>query len=363
VIKPPGKLSYCHMSNISTSGDVAVAITYRKGASEYGELTLFNSDGEIAWSKRYDNEISNPQLSDDGNTIVVKQGINTLTAYNKRGKLLWTYSVEEGQRIRDYKLSRDGRYTVIVVPDFFSLKGHFILLREGEVEWVKSRDVAIEIAISPNNAYIVSASYDKRNIHVTLYTIDGVELWNTEVGELPRHVDVSDNGEVLLVTYHLHDFFKKLYFITHGRVLWAKDYCQYAVFTRSGDKIIAVRRHGNRGALEVIVLNREGEFLWKYQGKFRFAVSDNYFALADSSEIVFVSAESEVLQRIKLSELLNRESADVNISISPDGRYFAVGVEDKKDGKCHLYFYENRDHLIRGIKERLLKEIDELIKR
>jgi len=34
--------------------------------------------------------IFNFQLTDDGNTIVVKIG-NTLTVYNKRKKLLWTY--------------------------------------------------------------------------------------------------------------------------------------------------------------------------------------------------------------------------------------------------------------------------------
>jgi len=89
VIKPPGKLSHCHMSNISTGGDFATALNYSKGENEYGELTLFNSDGKIAWSKgHYDVMISNPQLSDDGYTIAVKLGINTLVAYDKRGELL-----------------------------------------------------------------------------------------------------------------------------------------------------------------------------------------------------------------------------------------------------------------------------------
>jgi len=98
VIKPIGKLSNCYMSNISTSGDVAVAITYKKGANEYGELTLFNSDGKIAWREYYSFQISYPQLSDDGNTIAVQVGSGTLTAYNKRGKLLWTYNVRKKQK-------------------------------------------------------------------------------------------------------------------------------------------------------------------------------------------------------------------------------------------------------------------------
>jgi len=92
VIKPPGVLWGCYTSNISASGDVAVAIAYMEGANEYGELTLFNSDGKIAWSKRYDDAIFNPQLSDDGNIIAVQVGSDTLVAYNKRGELLWTYN-------------------------------------------------------------------------------------------------------------------------------------------------------------------------------------------------------------------------------------------------------------------------------
>jgi len=376
VIKPPGELSTCDMSNISTDGDVAVAITYKEGANEYGELTLFNSDGEIAWSKHYDNEISNPQLSDDGNIITVKLGINTLMAYDKRGKLLWTYSNEKERVIRDYKLSRDGRYAVIVVLDYFSLKGHFILLREGAVEWVKpSRGVAVAIAISPNNEYIASASYnrDKGKTHAALYTINGTKLWNTVVEGHPFYIDVSDNGEVLLVNDLPSDIFAdpllwgtgKTFFIANGRVFWAKDYYPYAEFTRSGDRIITVRKNLELSDWSIVMFDREGELLWEYRGRFRFAISDNYFVLANSSEIVFVSVEGKVLQHIKLSELINKEvePSDVNVNISPAGKYFAIRVEDKKEGICYLYFFENRDPLIRSIKEKLLKEIDELIKR
>jgi len=348
VIKPPGKLSHCHMSNISTSGDVAVAVAaYKEGAKEYGELTLFNSDGEIAWSKHYNEIISNPQLSDDGNTIAVKLGIDTLTAYDKRGELLWSYSVEKGRVISDYKLSRDGRYAVIVVDDFFSLKGHFILLREGAVEWVKpSRGVATEMAISPKNEYIASASSYKGKTHVILYTIDGTELWNAVVKGSPFHVDVSDNGEVLLVNdlssgnvrNPLLSGRGKIFFIAGGRVLWDKAGYGFAQFTRSGDRIVAIRARWERNDLSIDVFDRKGELLWK------------------------IHAEGEGIQRIWFSEL-KEDTRIVDVKISPDGKYFAVEVKDSKEGMCHLYFYENRDILIRSIKEKLLKEIDELIKR
>jgi len=368
MIKPPGELSTCDMSNISTDGDVAVAITYKKGANEYGELTLFNSDGEIAWSKHYDYETSNPQLSDDGNTIAVKLGINTLTAYNKRGELLWSYYIEKEQAIRDYKLSHDGKYATIAITEegHFGVKGHFILLRDGVVEWVKSgRGVAVAIAISPNNAYIVSASYDRDKgiTYVTLYTIKGVELWTTTVkGFLSSDFYVSDNGEVLLSRSYFvgNNLFMKLYFIAEGRVLWTKADYSDARFTRSGDRIIAVNYiHGDRS---VYVFDKRGELLWNYQGAYDLATSDDYYVLKGDKGVVLVTAKGEEIQRIWVSEL-KEDARIVDVKISPDGKYFAVEVKDSKEGMCHLYFYENRDPLIRSIKEKLLKEIDELIKR
>jgi len=100
-----------------------------------------------------------------------------------------------------------------------------------------------------------------------------------------------------------------------------------------------------------------------------FAVSDNYYVLGGglpgSEEIVLVSADGVVLQRIKLSELIEKEAKGIfaNVSISPDGKYFAAEVRNYGEEMYYLYFFENRDLLIRGAKERLLKEIDELIKR
>jgi len=367
MIKPPGKLSYCHTSNISTDGDVVVAITYKKGANEYGELTLFNSDGKIAWSKHYDNEIFNPQLSYDGNIITIQRGSGTLEAYNKRGELLWTYSVEKKQKsIKDYKLSRDGKYTVIAVSEegLFGLESHFILLRDGVVEWVKSsRGVAAAIAISPNNAYVVSASYDRDKgiTYVTCYTIKGAELWTATVKGFPSsEFYVSDNGEVLLSRSYFvgSNLFMKLYFIAEGRVLWTKTDYGDAQFTRSGDRIIAVNYiHGD---MSVYVFDKRGELLWNYQGAYDFAISDDYYVLKGDKGVVLVTAKGEEIQRIWVSEL--KENI-VDVKISPNGRYFTVEVRDSKEGMCHLYFYENRDLLIRSIKEKLLKEIDELIKR
>jgi len=370
--KPPGELWSCYVSNVSITGDVAVTVS---GLDNFGELVLFNSDGKIAWSKHYGDKISDPQLSDDGNMIAVQVGnvgerVGTLMAYDKRGKLLWTYNTRGKATISDYRLSRDGKYAAVSVFEegLFGIKGHFILLRDGNVEWVKSgRGVAGEIAISPNNAYIVTTLYDrgKDSTHVTLYTIDGAELWTTTVEGCPISADVSDNGEVLLTIWNLEVLrVVKLFFIANGRVLWVKDDCSRAQFTRSGDRIIATRGSRDLG-FSVEVFDREGELLWKYRDMYSFAVSDNYYVLGNEEEVVLVSTKGEILQRIKISELEEVETKEIKVKISPDGRYFTVGIKGNSEGEemCYFYFYENRDHLIRDVKEKLLREIDELIKR
>jgi len=330
VIKPPGELWGCYMSGISASGDVAIAVSKE---DDFGELMLFNNNGKIVWSRHYGDEISKPQLSDDGNTIAVQVGRDALIAYNKEGKVLWTYSVEKKSEIEDYKLSRNGRYAIVVVFDFSSLKNHFVLLRDGAVEWVKSgRSEAERVAISPNNMYIVLASYDKSrgNTRVSLYTIEGAELWSTVVEGFPLHVDVSDNGEVLLTEV------SKSFFVAEGHILWAKNYCPYAVFIGGGGRIIAL---AIGDGWDISVFNREGKLLWTYRGAFDFVASDNYYVIRDSTEFVLVTAEGEVIQRIKIS---NSEKFEIyDIKISPNGKYFAINVKRFSEGgeMCHLYFF------------------------
>lgn len=349
---------FCNRLNISVNGDVAIAVI--------GNLMMINNDGKITWREYCDGGIDDLQLSDDGHIIVVERGRNTLVAYDKRGKLLWTYSVVKEQVIRDYKLSHDGRYTIVAI-DSEKDNHELILLKDGNVEWVKSgRGRVMSVAISPNNAYIASASYDDY-IRVTLYTVNGVKLWGNAVVEFPHgidipypfyDVDVSEKGEVLLTEY-------RTFFIANGRILWDSNY-RHARFTRDGNRIIAVKDRGCHRGFGVIVLNREGELLWEYCGAYRYVISDEYYLLFDENnyEIVLVSAGGKVLQRITLSKLGKKlDIGDVCIRISPNGKYFTVSVKDDSEKACYLYFFENRDPLIRDIKEILLKEINELLKK
>jgi len=375
-IKPTrGRYSYSFESNITTNGEIAVTVT----SQVYGELILFNSEGEIMWREYYDDGVSDPQLSDDGSIIAVQKGSDILMAYNKRGKLLWTYSIgkKEGWRtIWDYKLSRDGRYTVIAMyreeEGFLDLKRYYelVLLRDGKVVWVKSEEGINKVAISSNNAYIASASvvyvdpdFKEKYTRISLYTINGAKLWSTIVEGFPSDVGVSSSGEVVLSTM-INNIFRT-YFIKNGSVLWTKDRCHGAQFTRNEDRIVVIRKRGeNPSDWDVNVFNREGELLWEHRGAYRFAVADNYYVLGGDEEVVLVSANGVVLQRIKLRELIEKEFSpwSFDVSISPDGRYFAIGAQGGIEEPYYLYFFEIRDHLIR-VKEKLLKEIDELIKR
>jgi len=375
VIKPPGKLWSCYMSNISTGGDFAMALNYWKGENEYSKLMVFNGDGKIMWEKYYENHISDPQLSDDGKVIAVVVG-DVLMMCSKWGRSIMFYKGARWSTIRHYKLSRDGRYVVLVTEgekETLLTSWHYklILLKDGNIEWVKSsiRREFFKASISSDNAYVAVVSHsgkpEKQYSHVTLYTVDGKKLWSTNVKGSTNEIDVSSRGEVLLSA----DGCK---FIKDGRVLWTKDDCTIASFTRDEDKIIAIRKKGyDPNDSDVVVFDRDGGPLWEYQGAYRYAVSSDYYVLAGgkpgSEEVVLVSANGVVLQRIKLRELIAKEVSpwSIDVSISPDGRYFAASAKGGSEGEeaCYLYFFENRDHLIRGIKEKLLKEIDELVKR
>lgn len=128
----------CGMSNISASGDVAIAATYGEDVS--GELILFNSEGKVVWKEYYNHGVYYPQLSDDGNIITLRKGNKVLIAYNKKGKILWVYNIGEKatKELGLYKLSRDGRYVTITTSDGdrsdTTLRlGELVLLRDGNV--------------------------------------------------------------------------------------------------------------------------------------------------------------------------------------------------------------------------------------
>jgi len=152
---------------------------------------------------------------------------------------------------------------------------------------------------------------------------------------------VSSRGEILLST-------DECILIGDGRVLWTKDDCINASFTRNEDKIITVRKRGlDFRDWDVNLFNRDGELLWEYQGAYRYAVSDNYHVLAGgepgNEEVVLISAEGVVLQRIKLRKLIEKEfeAEDIYVSISPDGKYFAIEVVNYTEGSCYIYYFEN----------------------
>jgi len=334
------------MSNISISGNLAITEMIRSEEKYSYELILFNNEGNVVWKLHYDNFdnfISNPQLSDDGNTIVVKMRNRIIAAYDGRGKLKWTYDIgekaKESPRIWDYKLSRDGGY-VAIATSYWTKKGHryeLVLLRDGKVRWVKSSE-AIRVAVSPNSTYIASASpihkkykssdLKEYNTLVALYTVDGAELWSAEVEGFPRDIGVSNNGEVVLST-HINDV-NRVFFIGAGYVLWTKDYCHSAQFTKTGDRIIAVREGEG-----VNVFDREGELLWKYRGANRYSTSDSYYVLAGGQKMALATPEGEVLERIDLR-------GDVKeVAISPNGRYFAIytSTTDEK----YVNFFESRE--------------------
>jgi len=339
---------------MSTSGDIAVALNCSEGENEYSKLMVFNSDGKIMWEKYHEGHSFYPQLSDNGKVIAVESGA-VLMGYSKWGRGILFYNSKEGtgfSTINHYRLSRDGRYVVLATTsekEILLSSWHYklILLKDGNVEWKKSSiwKEFHKVSISSNNAYVaVSSRFGKPGnwySQVALYTINGKKLWSTDVKGYTSEISASSRGEVLLST-------DECILIRDGRVLWTKDDCINASFTRNEDKIIAIRKKGlDFSDWDVNLFNRDGKLLWEYQGAYRYDVSDNYHVLAGgepgNEEVVLVSAEGVVLQRIKLRELIEKEveAGNIYVSISPDGRYFAIEVVNYTDGTCYIYYFEN----------------------
>jgi len=364
-IEPSGDLLRFHLSNVSNNGDIAVAITYKKRSCKYSELMLFNNEGKIEWNKLYDYDIDidlyNPQLSNNGNIIAVQVSDHTLKIYNRMGILLETLKEE---KILDYKLLRSGNSVIILSEASLALiRG--LTTGYPVYRWTKYvKGKPIKIAVSPNNKYIVVASYYEGNTRVTLYKLNGAELWSTVIKGHPLSVDVSNYGEVLLVTrvrlekenisHTYNDVTREdnevISFIVGGRVLWTHycdnyAYCYRAQFTRSGDKIFVVKDLICPDyCLSVEVFNKEGRPLKYYSHVHDFAISDDCYVLGGDDEVILVSADGEVLQSISLGKKQGLIEYFVDVNVAPNGKYFvAVEAEAFYPDIKYLYFFEVKD--------------------
>jgi hypothetical protein len=148
-----------------------------------------------------------------------------------------------------------------------------------------------DTAISPDESYFLFGSQHK---YVNCYTLHGEFLWQKEVGSL-YNIRISTDNEYIAVGTHGELFL----FDRNGNELWKKEVSNAFIHE------IALSAHAEYIAIDTLrdfyssspkqyieVYNREGEFLWKYQGIQPFmaiAMSDDgrYITAGSTNILVF----------------------------------------------------------------------------
>ena len=139
---------------------------------------LFDYEGSIKWEKHL-GYTSRQHISENGKLIVIDEESSRLTAYNREGDIVWKYQITTGI-IQSWSASRDGRYVAVAVFDYMRWRpNRLLLLEHGETVWDVYRvgAVAVSLMVSPNNKFIVLASWAEPFTFITLYSINGETLW------------------------------------------------------------------------------------------------------------------------------------------------------------------------------------------
>jgi len=366
---------------IADNGIVLLTLGYNTIPPSEPHLQFIALDGEgnVVLKRRFysDSVFAYPELSTDGNVIVLHIPFKYLIAYNSSGERLWIHEASWlGDVLLWWSLSADGRYAAVVVmergvdisfDERYKPKVALLpqlrlrLVSEGSIVWSRdlrefSTSVTPNVAISPGNKYIavaqsgeeVDGDLVEEFVRIKLYSIDGEELWSlhsslgstlvksiserikaiseitaSELATRPRVMDleVLDSGRVLLCTKD------KVVSAENGRIVWVKHFSQKLIKCR-------IARYCGRVLIgdgeRIYVLDERGEVVWSIEGSKSGAdMSDNcYTLLGSGNRVTLLSPSEEVAQR----ETLDREA--VYVKISPNGRYFLALT---RNGVLHIF--------------------------
>jgi len=362
---------------IADNGIVLLTLGYNTVPPTKPHLQFFILDdkGNVVLKRKYsDSFFAYPDLSTDGNVIVLHIPYEYLIAYNGSGERLWIYEASWIDGVFSWwSLSADGRYAAVILrkrgidisfDEWYKPKVALLpqlrlqLISEGSIVWSRdlrefSTDDIPNVAISPGNKYVsvaqsnkeVDGDLVKEFVRIKLYSIDGEELWSlysslgiAKIGSkpesiyeetafalasIPRVMDlgVSDNGRVLLCTDD------KVVSAENGRIMWVKHFplkrikCKIARYC--GRVLVG---NGER----IYVLDERGEVVWSIEDpKGGADMSDNcYTLLGSGNRVALLSPSGEVVRR----EMLDGEA--VYVKVSPNGRYFLVL---SRSGVLHIF--------------------------
>ena len=198
-------------------------------ASDNGNITAFNQNGEQLWQYNIGGSASTVSISPDGSRTAAGSSESGIFFFDQSGHLLWNYPTPSITRI---SLSKD----VSTIGAAYNNQGIYILDNQGNL--INST--------STNSGYVwdVTISSDGSRIvigtgvgNICVFDRSGRLLWENNTGDSVRDVYLSDDGSQIAAAAGYYQPGKVYLFDISGNLLWRNDVPQHPVaVTISPDK-------------------------------------------------------------------------------------------------------------------------------
>jgi hypothetical protein len=291
---------------LTSNGTSLLVESYNKEESWKSTIIKLDSQGNTLWERQTGLiGLDGLAYASDGSFIAVgatdEEKKGHLMLFNGDGTKLWDHQIDG--RIETVAVSKTG-YVAAGPRDMYI----YVYDRNGQLVFKYSTLSAYseqDTAISPDESYFLFGSQHK---YVNCYTLHGEFLWQKEVGSL-YNIRISTDDEYIAVGTHGELFL----FDRNGNELWKKEVSNAFIHE------IALSAHAEYIAIDTLrdfyssspkqyieVYNRQGEFLWKYQGIQPFmaiAMSDDgRYITAGSTNILVFFDNFAAIEEYKSSE-------------------------------------------------------------
>jgi len=198
-------------------------------ASDNGNITAFNQNGEQLWQYNIGGSASTVSISPDGSRTAAGSSESGIFFFDQSGHLLWNYPTPSITRI---SLSKD----VSTIGAAYNNQGIYILDNQGNLINSTSTDSGYvwDVTISSDGSRIVIGTGVG---NICVFDRSGRLLWEYNTGDSVRDVYLSDDGSQIAAAAGYYQPGKVYLFDISGNLLWRNDVPQHPVaVTISPDK-------------------------------------------------------------------------------------------------------------------------------
>lgn len=169
---------------VSPNGEYICTTTYDN------IISFFNIQGALLWRRRVNRPVMGMDMTNDGNYVALGSDNRNIYVVAANGALIWNQKV--GGEVRHVTITRDGRYTIIGSYDAFI----YCFDHSGNLYWSYKTMGPIEaLGINGSADYILASSADRRTYFLNR---SGSMIWNPKNTDSVRHVQVSDQGNLMV---------------------------------------------------------------------------------------------------------------------------------------------------------------------